>query len=97
MYNQDPIIYNQKNEKNPIIYNQGGKKTTLYIIRDENLFLYIIRVGFCIKEGKTGKRGQTNNFNNQGWIIYNLATIIYNLVLIIYKTKPFLYIIRTKK
>ena len=71
--------------------SEGLIKTRLYIIRDENLFLYIIRVRLCIKEGKTGKRGQTNNFNNQGQIIYNLATIIYNLVLIIYNRVLIIY------
>jgi hypothetical protein len=65
----------------PIIYNPRRKP----------LFLYIIRVGLCIKEGKTGKRGQTIHFNNQGRIIYNLTPIIYNLVLIIYKKNHFIY------
>jgi hypothetical protein len=39
----------------PIIYNP----------RQKPLF-YIFRVGLCIKEGKTRKRGQTIHFNNQG-------------------------------
>ena len=43
------------------------------------------------KRGENRKKGANDNFNNQGRIIYNLATIIYNLVLIIYKKNHFIY------